>query len=246
LGGVMCVLDEILKRQKIELGASQKDQFISMLAHDLRTPLTAIRSTAELVRRHHGNGAPQIVKSMNTIVRMVERADAMIKDLLDFSRLQTGKAHPVDRAPGDLREIVMQAVYEAIAIHGARFELLAPEPIPGNWSAECLRRAIENLCTNAIKYGDPTARIRVSLLRKRNRAVITVQNQGEPIPRAVRPRLFLPFQQGKALPGGDRCPGWGIGLALVRAVTEAHEGRVRLRSTRAGGTFFFVILPLRP
>jgi signal transduction histidine kinase len=115
----------------------------------------------------------------------------------------------------------------------------------GIWDPRAIRRAIENLCNNAIKYGARGTRVTVAVERPDVNFVITVHNYGPAIAPEQQGRLFVAFERGEARErGAGGVRGWGIGLALVRAIAEAHGGRVHLESSAVNGTSF--ILELLP
>jgi signal transduction histidine kinase len=111
------------------------------------------------------------------------------------------------------------------------------------WSPDELRRSLWNLVTNALKYGAPATTVTIAIRRVDDSAVISVHNEGEPIPAEEQPLLFEPFGRARRAEAG-RVRGWGLGLTLVRGCVEAHGGRLELSSTAEGGTTFAMWLPL--
>jgi signal transduction histidine kinase len=112
------------------------------------------------------------------------------------------------------------------------------------WDGKCIRRAVENLCSNAAKYGSPHSEISVDLRRAtgRNAVTIRVHNFGNPIPPAELPNLFGLFHRSRtAEASGNK--GWGLGLTIVKALTEAHGGTVSVTSSAEAGTEFILNLP---
>jgi signal transduction histidine kinase len=130
--------------------------------------------------------------------------------------------------------------------HGDRFITRLSGNLIGHWSPDALERVIENLLTNALKYGDPTAPIVIAAGTPPdgagNEFEFSVTNEGDPIPLAEQATMFQPFARAKSARRTGK-PGWGIGLALVRALIEAHGGSVRIESGSGSGTTFFVRLP---
>lgn len=222
---------------------SIREQFTLTLTHDLRNPLTAAKSSASLILRRSEN--PEVTRWAARVVENIDRADAMIRDLLDASRLREGEPLSFTFSVCDLREIARQAVAHLQSAHGDQFLLVAPEPIVGSWSEEGLRRAIENLGNNAVKYGSHERPITLSVRQAHGRALISVHNHGSYIPVEERGTLFQTFLRS---PSAQRSgvQGWGIGLTLVRGVAEAHRGSVTVDSLPETGTTFLIDLPVAP
>jgi PAS domain S-box-containing protein len=218
-----------------------RERFVSTLAHDLRTPLTATRMSSQLLLRSAGDPA-RLQKLASRIADNIDRADQMIRDLLDANRLKAGERLPLEVGRCSLKEVARQTLDELSSIHGDRFVLRARAPLEGLWSSSGIRRILENLCGNSVKYGAPHRPVTVSLEEEGGKARIQVHNEGTPIPEAELPKLFEPFRRSDAArASGER--GWGLGLTLVKGLAEAHGGTVSVRSSQEQGTVFTVILP---
>ena len=120
------------------------------------------------------------------------------------------------------------------------FELRINEPTTGAWNRAGLRRVLENLVVNALKYGSLNAPVRVTLTQDAVQAELTVHNDGNPIPIEIQPTLFEKFLRASSATSNT---GWGLGLALVSGMVAAHHGTVRIQSSEANGTDFIVVLP---
>lgn len=240
---------EQLAREEAETALSQlriernlREQFVSALSHDLRTPLTAAKMSAQLIPRQPN--LPDKVYSLAARVRHnIDRADQMITDLLDANRIRAGQGLPIELAPGDLWQVVADTLEELSTVHGERFLLHGEEPLQGHWDARALRRIVENLCGNALKYGDPTRAVTVTLKQEGDLVELAVHNWGNPIPPGEQEQLFQYFTRARSAEASGK-KGWGIGLTLVRGVAEAHGGSVCVESTREQGTTFRVRLPM--
>ncbi len=215
------------------------ERFVSLLSHDLRTPLSAAKATADLVARRAEDPA-QVRALARRIDASLDRADRMLRDLLDTKLLRSGRALPVRRAPCDLEAVLREAVEELRTIYGERVELRSAGPCTGAFDASGLRRVVENLVANAVKYGHHTAPISVDLACGDGVATVAVHNEGEPIPASRLDDIFEPFQRGRERRDAT---GWGIGLTLVRAIVEAHGGAIDVTSDAERGTTFTVTLP---
>lgn len=225
---------------------SLRERFVSAIAHDLRTPIAAARMAVEMNVMDKDDPA-EVAKFEQMALRNLERAQKMTEDLLDANRISAGHPLPLQKEKGDLSEILQAAVQDLRALHGNRFRLRVTDEIRGEWDTKYLRRAIENLCNNALKYGDAEAPIALSLEKTDGpeaKAVLSVHNEGEAIPAHELDHLFRVFHRsGSALSGGQR--GWGLGLSIVKAITEAHGGSVHVRSAARQGTTFALEFPVK-
>jgi signal transduction histidine kinase len=219
-----------------------RERFVSTLAHDLRTPLTATKMSAQLLIRHVDDPV-RLQKLAGRIADNIDRADQMILDLLDASRIKAGQKLSLEVERCDLNEVARQTLEELSSIHGDRFVLQAPSSLEGFWSCSGVRRILENLCSNGVKYGAPHHPVTVSLEREEGQVQLQVHNEGAPIPESELPNLFEPFRRSSAARASQQ-RGWGLGLTLVKGIAEAHGGTVSVRSSQAQGTVFTVTLPL--
>ncbi|WP_053231792.1 sensor histidine kinase [Sandaracinus amylolyticus] len=222
-------LDEVLAERKA------REQFVSFLVHDLRTPLSNAKVSAQLLARLP-DGDPRRADLTSRIVRGVDRADAMLRDLLDVSRIRAGGTLPLSRAPADLFDVV-HAVVAELPTGSARRIALDVDHARGTWDAHELERALGNVVSNALKYGDETAPITIRAKGDAEVARLSVHNAGSPLEPAQLERIFEPFVQQ------SEGRGWGLGLALVRACAEAHGGRALVQSDAEHGTVFTIELP---
>jgi signal transduction histidine kinase len=235
-----------LRRRVEDLEAERRirEQFVSVLAHDIRSPLAAAKMTAASALRRQGPTADGgVVTALNRVVTGVDRADRMIVDLLDANRIRAGHMLQLALAPCDLAEIVHDAFKELAALHGDRFRLEGETSIAGIWNADALKRVALNLGTNAAKYGAPGSPVIFSLARTVAGARMSVHNAGAPIRPDELATLFEPFARARG-PGEVRQHGWGLGLTLVKGGVEALGGSVSVESAGGSGTTFHVDVPL--
>ncbi|HUQ03991.1 MAG TPA: HAMP domain-containing sensor histidine kinase, partial [Kofleriaceae bacterium] len=217
-----------------------RDRFVSVLAHDLRGPLSAAKLGTQLLLQL--DAPPDVAEVAARIERNIERTDRMIRDLLDANRVRAGERLALRIDYCDLVAITEEVVEELTALHGERFVILAPTAMPGHWSPEELRRTLWNLATNALKYGAPDPPITVTLTPEPEHATVTVHNAGEPIPPPLQVQLFRAFaRSASAQASGPR--GWGLGLTLVLGCVEAHGGTVDVESSPEQGTTFTIRIP---
>ena len=142
----------------------------------------------------------------------------------------------------DLTKLLKEAIEEFKSVHGDRFQSKKIETIEGYWNPDALRRIIDNLCSNAIKYGDPGKKVTVDLLKATDGIILGVHNSGPAIPEKELKNMFNPYSRLEAAIKSKE-KGWGLGLALVQALTQAHGGKVSVESNE-NGTTFSVYLPL--
>lgn len=232
----------------------ERQLFVNAAAHDLRNPLTVIRSQAQLVRRQLERGAPadpaRLGARLATIDATAQRAARLIDELLDAARLEAGHPLQLALAPADLVEIARHHVQEQQATTSRHTLLLdAPDtPLTGNWDAERVGRAVDNLIVNAIKFSPDGGPVSVELAREEDAgagwAVLRVRDEGVGIPASDLPWVFERFRRGTNVTGSFA--GSGIGLAGARRIAEQHGGTLTAESREGDGSTFTLRLPLAP
>jgi signal transduction histidine kinase len=227
----------------------RKDEFLAMLAHELRNPLGAIANASYLLEQMGaGDRDERMAKPVAIIRRQIQHLVRMVDDLLDVSRITRGKVE-LRREPLDLGEVLQHAVEAARPLAATKSQSLrmdlAGAPLPVEGDATRLEQVFSNLLRNALKFTDEGGRVEVSAQRDGNgAAMVRVRDDGIGIPADLLPRIFDLFAQGEQ--GLDRAgAGLGIGLTLVRSLVEMHGGRVEARSEGPGmGSEIEVRLPL--
>jgi PAS domain S-box-containing protein len=232
-------------RSEAEAASQAKDQFLAMLAHELRNPLAPIRSATHVIGRL--TDEPAVRRARDIVERQVNHLSRLLDDLLDVARITRGKIELV-RAPLDLAAAIREALEgarEVIEARGHAVTLSLPdEPISIEADPTRLVQIVGNLLNNAAKYTPPRGSIRVTVRREDDWAVITVKDDGIGIPAEMLPRVFDLFSQIN--PSFARSEGGlGVGLTLVRRLVELHGGTVAARSEGKGlGSEFTVRLPV--
>lgn len=232
-----------------ELGRVRRERdairdFIITLTHDLRSPLAATDMQLQLLqRRAKSHDADWALNGLERAEQGLRRIDRMVEDLLDVARHDAGGQLKITPRACRLDRLLLEVTEDLQRVHERDYQIRQPlPPISGVWDADGIRRIIENLGNNAAKYSDPEQPITLWLEETQHHAVIHVRNDGEPIPLDTQRVLFKPFY--RAVLDGSRGPrGWGVGLAIVRAMTETHGGSVSLVSSEQSGTIFTVTLP---
>jgi signal transduction histidine kinase len=220
--------------------AALREQFIAALTHDLRNPLATANMAAQLISRT--SDSPQIKEIAARIIENHNRMDQMIHHLLDSMIFQTGGRLRLTLSGFDILELVKDVCNQASATHGPRFHIIG-EPAEVCWSKEDIKRALENLIGNAIKYGAPDTPITIKIDRIDERLLLSVHNHGKPIPLEERDDIFQIFKRARAARESTK-EGWGIGLPFVRGVAESHGGSIEVDSSIERGTTFSFDIPL--
>jgi signal transduction histidine kinase len=232
-------------RLAAELANKTKDEFLAMLGHELRNPLAAISTAAQVLDQSEQAQRKDVEQHAKGIIRrQVRHLGKLTDDLLDAARVMMGKI-ALDRRPVNLAQIVSNTI-ETLRNTGQLQRHECVTQLASAWvnvDPTRIDQVIANLLTNAIKYTPPPGRIEVSVRREHGEAVFSVRDSGLGLEAELLPRIFDLFVQGKR--GLDRSQGGlGIGLTLVRRIAELHDGRVEARSEGAGkGSEFIIHLP---
>jgi signal transduction histidine kinase/ActR/RegA family two-component response regulator len=237
---------ERLARQEAESASRTKDEFLAVLSHELRTPLNAVYGWARMLQSRR-LGETEAARALDAIVRNADAQVQLIDDLLDVSRIVTGKMRL------DVREVSLDTVIEAAldAVRPAaeaksiRLQpVLHPLPGPVTGDPARLQQVIWNLLINAVKFTPQGGRVQVSLREVDSHVEIAVSDTGQGIPPALLPLIFERFRQVDSSTTRT-VGGLGVGLALVRHLVELHGGSVAADSAGEGqGATFTVKLPL--
>jgi two-component system OmpR family sensor kinase len=224
-------------RQETEATLDRQRAFVADASHELRTPLTSILANLELLEAELAGEQREMAESA---LRSSKRMRRLVADLLLLARADAGRE--ATRAPVDLAAVAREAADEAGALssdHPVSLDL--PEPVTVTGVADDLHRLAGNLVENALIHTAPGTPVTVSVRREDDDAVLEVADRGPGVPAELRERVFERFARG----GGDttRAGGSGLGLAIVRAVADAHGGRVELLDAAGGGSRFVVSLP---
>jgi signal transduction histidine kinase len=239
---ITCSIEQAVNDAATEFSDTLRDiqeKLLATLAHDLRSPLTSARLYATLLERRPDDPAV-VLKGAAHIGQSMKRLDAMIQDLLDVCRLQAGHMVTMPRGQCDLAQIASQVAEQFNDLSDRRFAFHSSGPAVGYWSEDGLRRVIENLATNAVKYGAPATTVTIAVQQTAESATLTVHNLGEPIPPEAQGILFQQYRRTRS---AEEQQGWGVGLAIVKGITEALQGRVWIESSAAKGTSFIIELP---
>jgi PAS domain S-box-containing protein len=227
--------------QRLRSEALERERFVAALSHDLRSPLSAAKTAVQLIAGE--SSLPERIEELTKRINSaIDRADRMLVDLLDASRVDAGQGIPLELEECDLVKIAEDVCADFTARHGPRFVVLAEGDVKGVWNGEALRRVLDNLLSNAVKYGDPSTPITVRLRSRDERRMMFVHNFGPSISVKDQADLFQPFHRAHVAESTGK-KGWGLGLTLVRGLVKGLHGEVMLASYPNEGTTLTVDLP---
>ncbi|WP_158625125.1 hybrid sensor histidine kinase/response regulator [Corallococcus terminator] len=232
-------------RREAEEANQLKDEFLATVSHELRTPLTAILGWVQLLRTGH-LPEPRRERALETMERNARAQGQLIEDLLDVSRIVSGKLK-LDVEPVNLSTVVQQAldsVRPAADARGVHVQATVDSSGSVMGDPQRLQQVVWNLLSNAVKFTSRGGHVRLVVERRDSLVELTVEDTGQGIPAAFLPHVFERFRQADS--GTTRkTGGLGLGLSIVRHIVEMHGGTVAVASEGDGrGATFTVRLPL--
>ncbi|MDP2809038.1 MAG: ATP-binding protein [Rhodocyclaceae bacterium] len=240
---LVATLNDLLARLDVALAAQR--HFIADAAHELRTPLAAVKLQTQIVRRSEGDNEREA--ALEQLENGVDRATHLVEQLLRMARLEPSASRP--EATPMFAPVALDALAkQVVADHSAQAEArdidlgvgsCAPLTVPGQ--ADSLRMMLGNLVDNAVRYTPAGGRVDVDVRQESSSAVLSVADNGPGIPAAERERVFDRFYR---LAGADM-PGSGLGLAIAKQVTTLHGGRIELADAPGGGLMVRITLPMQ-
>ncbi|HIE27861.1 TPA: sensor histidine kinase [Candidatus Poribacteria bacterium] len=242
--GTVYVLDDITEAKKIE---RMKSDFVNLVSHEFRTPLTSIRGFVQLILDGKvGSISPVQERSLKRVLRQAKRLGALIDDLLDVSRIESGRIEMkrevvslVDVAAQRIEELKPQADEKGITL-----ELIAPDSLPNVMGdSERIGQVFTNLIGNAIKFTEDGGSVTVNLRPEGTYIMARVIDTGSGIPIEKQEKIFDKFYQLGEVQTRQQ-GGSGLGLSIVKSIVEAHGGRIWVKSQEGKGSDFRFILPI--
>ena len=222
-----------------------REQFVATLTHDLRNPIGAVKMAAELILEMSQDTKPEGLLGIHDlstrILRNVRRADRMIQEMLDASVVQVGERLSAQLSEGDIADVVRAAIAELPSKQSERLQTEI-KSIRGFWDLDAFQRSLENIISNAFKYGRDDTPVAVKVTEVHGRVMVSVHNFGNPIPAENQETLFQVFRRTESAKMSGK-QGWGIGLALARSTAESMGGSLGLESTSEHGTTFTIDVP---
>jgi signal transduction histidine kinase len=232
---------DVTERHRID---ELRDLLPAFCAHDLRSPLSAIKLSSEMLLR--GEGLPaRTTRPVELIARCAAHMGRMVDRLLDVSRVRLGGGIPLDRVETDLADVCRALALDAQTSHTDRvLRFNVQGNTVGWWDPTRLTEVASNLIDNALKHGAPEEPIDVTLRDEGSAVVLEVHNGGAAIPEELLPFVFDIFRRGAALQGkAGPGAGLGLGLYIAREIVVAHGGGITVRSSAQEGTTFTARLP---
>jgi PAS domain S-box-containing protein len=225
-----------------------KDEFVSVVSHELRSPLTPIRGFVQLVAKEldKEGGHTKQVQRLESIAGHVDRMTRLVDDLLDVSRLRTGSLE-IKPEMADLVSLTNDVIeMRSASAHEHTIKLDAPEAsIVGFWDPDRIQQVIDNLIGNAVKYSPDGGEIDVRLSAQRGFAEIEIEDSGPGISPGARDEIFAAFYRTPEV-ALSQTPGLGLGLYICHELVAAHRGEITVRDGKRGGATFVVRLPVDP
>jgi len=240
-------LESIVAERTQELAdlMKEKDQFLAVLTHDMKTPLTSIGIYGSLLRDfpHLLTEKPHMA---DTILRSQETLTAMVNNILDLEKLQAGDEIFLDKESIDL-VLLLESVLEPLQAQASEKEIdlqysCQPRPLFVNVDQSQMKRVLQNLVSNAIKYTQKSGRVWVDTKLDNGRVVIAINDDGYGIPAEELPYVFDRYR--RVAKHRTLAAGTGLGLAITKAIIEAHGGEIVVASEEGKGSVFTVRLPI--
>ncbi|GHO84803.1 sensor histidine kinase [Dictyobacter formicarum] len=222
-----------------------KDQFLSMASHELRTPVTRIQGSIQLLQRRLKRQSVRLPMrgSLDEVDRQIQQLTNLINDLLDINTLRSGKI-PVRLAPCDLPCLCQQVIEEQQPQIDRSIDLRLPaDPVVVQVDHGRFSQVVSNLVTNALKYSPANTPIRVEISQRPGEVILAVYNESPVLSKEQQKTLFEPFYRSPEA-RSSAVPGWGLGLAICKEIVMQHSGHIWVESSEEKGTIFFVALPL--
>jgi signal transduction histidine kinase len=237
---------KLIEKQRELVGTNEmKNKFIGIVAHDLRNPVISIRGFSELLLKE----AKKLTEEQNEFLSIIHSTSrnmlAMINDLLDISRIESGNMQ-LSREKGSLSKLIIERIrliqLQADKKHITIYKELSPIP-DVVFDAHRLGQAVDNLITNAIKFAPIGSNVYLSLQQDGELVKFSVTDEGPGIPREEQHLLFSEFHRLSIRPTGGETS-TGLGLAIAKRIIEAHNGLIEFKTQEGMGSTFSLILPV--
>jgi PAS domain S-box-containing protein len=238
---LFCVVHDISARKEAE---RLKQEFVAMISHDLRTPLTSVKGTLSMIAEGVYDTTTEVGKKrLNTAQESIDRLINLINDLLDIEKMEAGMLQ-MQIEDADLAEIIRRSIDAVSGFAEKRQIAIECEKIDVHVNAddERLVQVVVNLLSNAIKFSPDGSTINISAVPVDRLIEVRVQDQGRGVPEPFRDSIFERFKQVQESDGKLRS-GTGLGLAICRAIVQAHDGTIGLQSEENKGSTFWFRIP---
>ena len=223
-----------------------KEMFLAMLGHDLRTPLGAIIGSAHIMV--NTKDLPELaLKRAFLILNSSQRMNALVGDLLDFTRSRLGRGIPIVPADMDIAKVCRQTVEEIAALHPQRvLNFEATGDVQGPWDRSRMTQAFSNVISNAVRHGSDQTPINVAVRGRADDVEVSVQNRGPIIPTNELAKIFNPLYRIEGDKPVAPRENLGLGLYITERIVAAHRGTIGVESSDENGTTFTIHLPRGP
>jgi PAS domain S-box-containing protein len=221
-----------------------KSEFISVASHELRTPMTSIKGSVDLILSGFaGDTSPEMQELLEIAQKSCDRLVRLVNDILDLAKIESGQLK-LTRAPADLTEIVVRSICAVKPLadrNEIRLRVERPHPLPATeLDADRIEQVITNLLSNAVKFSPAKDEVVVEIVPVDGWVQCSVIDKGNGIPEKDLKRIFGKFQQ---LSEGRKRGGTGLGLAITQALVEEHGGKIWVESVVGHGSRFIFRLP---
>jgi heavy metal sensor kinase len=231
---------------RLELSVRRIKQFTADASHELRAPITLIRTTAEVAAQHREREAGEYLSALDDILAESERTSQMVESLMLLARADAEK-EPIDRHSVDLCHIARAAAEQGEKLAATRriqfTASVPPGPLPICADVEAVRRAVLVLIDNAIKYSNPGGRVSVSVAAEGTDAVVSVADTGIGMAPEDLPHIFDRFWRADRARSRSQ-GGAGLGLSIAKWIADVHRGSIQVESTVGQGSVFRLRIPL--
>lgn len=221
----------------------RKKEFVSMITHDLRSPLTSVQMTLEFIMKKRPDIDDELKEWLERSSRNILTMLSLINELLEYDKIESGGIG-LDYDNFELQPVIEQVADALVDIaEFKKINLVIPQTdVELDADAERLMRALMNLLANAIKFSPPQSTVTISVQDSEDTVTIGVADQGRGIPADFIEKVFMPFQQVTA-DDARKLGGTGLGLAITKSIIEAHHGKIDVQSELGKGTTFKLTLP---
>jgi len=237
------ILGTIFLSRGASLARIQND-FLSSVSHELRTPLTSMRMFVETLAENRVTDSNERQRCLDLLQREMRRLEALVARLIDLSKFESGR-HLFEHEPFPARAVVddaLSALHVIAMPDDPQVTVSVEDGLEIVGDREALAQALSNLLVNAYKYGGDDPRIALLVASREKEIEIKVSDRGPGIPRGEQRNIFEKFERGSAAIESGKA-GTGLGLSIVKAIVDAHRGKLNLKSDSRSGTTFSILLP---
>ncbi|WP_158826184.1 PAS domain-containing sensor histidine kinase [Mucilaginibacter lacusdianchii] len=235
------ILEDITERKQLE---RHKDEFVSTVSHELKTPLTSLKSQCQVLNRHVQKAADDFAAKMTAgMDKQINRLTRLIKDLVTVSRIESGKLQPMV-VPYQLNELVTEVVNEFKVIQpDRRMNIDAPKILNMKGDKDKIHQVIYNLIANAVKFSAKETGIDITVQEKDRHAVVCIQDYGKGVPKDSLERIFDRFYKAETASSHVES-GMGLGLYICTEIIKYQNGKLWVDSEPGKGSTFCFTLPM--